>query len=133
MTTSAANRKLTDVRLRALLDRPPSERIELKDGTIYGLTLRVGPRGRPTWAFRFRVRGEGGNTERGTKLNGVRYHRASLGIYPDVTIKEARRKAAAYADEAAAGRNPLNDFQERAIDKRDTAAALVEDYVAHAE
>ncbi|KGB52647.1 Phage integrase [Sphingopyxis sp. LC81] len=133
MTTSAPNSKLTDVRLRALLDRPPSERIELKDGTIDGLTLRVGPRGRPTWTFRFRIRGEGGITERGTKLNGVRYHRVSLGSYPDVTIKEARRKAAAYADDAAAGRNPLTDFQERAIDKRDTVAALVEDYVAHAE
>ena len=131
MTISAANRKLTDVRLRALLDRPPSERIELKDGTIDGLTLRVGPRGRPTWTFRFRVRGEGGITERGTKLNGVRYHCVSLGSYPDVTIKEARRKAAAYADDAAAGRNPLTDFEERAVDKRDTVAALVEDYVAH--
>lgn len=133
MTTGAANRKLTDVRLRALLDHPPSERLELKDGTVDGLTLRVGPRGRPTWTFRFRVRGEGGITERGTMLNGVRYHRVSLGSYPDVTIKEARRKAAAYADDAAAGRNPLTDFEERAIDKRDTVAALVEDYIAHAK
>ena len=72
MTTSAANRKLTDVRLRALLDSPPSDRVELKDGTIDGLTLRVGPRGRPTWTFRFRIRGEGGLTDRGTKLNGAR-------------------------------------------------------------
>jgi integrase len=133
MTTSAADRKLTDVRLRALLDRPPSNRVELKDGTVDGLTLRVGPRGRPTWAFRFRIRGEGGLTDRGTKLNGARYHRVSLGTYPDVTIKEARRKAAAYADDAAAGRNPLAEFEERAIDKRDTVAALVEDYIAHAE
>lgn len=53
--------------------------------------------------------------------------------YPDVPIKEARRKAAAYSDDAAAGRNPLTDFEENAVDKRDTVAALVEDYVAHAE
>ncbi|MBJ7439006.1 MAG: integrase family protein [Sphingopyxis sp.] len=133
MTTRAANRKLTDVRLRALLDHPPSERVELKDGTVDGLTLRVGPRGRPTWTFRFRVRGEGGITERGTKLNGSRYHRVGLGTYPDVPIKEARRKAAAYSDDAAAGRNPLADFEENAVDKRDTVAALVDDYVAYAE
>ena len=133
MTTTAANRKLTDVRLRTLLDRQHSGRVELKDGTVDGLSIRIGPRGRPTWAFRFRIRGEGGLTDRGTKLNGARYHRVSLGTYPDVTIKEARRKAAAYADDAAAGRNPLAEFEERAIDKRDTVAALVEDYVAHAE
>ncbi len=133
MPANPKNPKLTDIRLRALLDRPPVKRIELKDGTVDGLTLRIGPRGRPTWSFRFRIVGEGGVTERGTKLVGSRYHRVSLGTYPDVGLKEARRKAAAYLDDAAAGRNPILEFEEQAIDKRDTVANLVDDYIAHAK
>jgi integrase len=125
--------KLSDVRLRALLDRPPARRVELKDGTVDGLTLRVGPRGRPTWSFRFRLRGAGGLTERGTKLNGARYHRVSLGTYPDVSLKEARRKAAAFLDDVATGKNPLIEFEENAVDRRDTVAELVADFLVHAE
>jgi len=124
---------LTDIQLKALLAKPPPERLELKDGTIDGLALRAGPRGKPTWTYRFRVRGAGGITPRGTQLNGARYHRISLGSYPAVSLKAARAKASAYAEAVERGENPIETLDENAVDRRDTVAALIDDYVAHAE
>jgi Arm DNA-binding domain len=124
---------LSDVRLKALLANPPQTRLELKDGIIDGLTLRVGPRGRPTWTYRFRIRGAGGTTDRGTQLNGARYHRVSLGSYPSVSIKAARAKAGLYAEAVERGENPVDALEENAVDRRDTVASLIDDYVGHAE
>lgn len=124
---------LTDVKLKALLNNPPAERVELKDGVVDGLTVRVGPRGKPTWTYRFRVRGAGGTTARGTQLNGARYHRISLGTYPGVSIKAARARAAAYGEAAERGENPLDALEENAVDRRETVSALIDDYLAHAQ
>lgn len=124
---------LTDVKLKALLNNPPAERQELKDGVVNGLTLRAGPRGKPTWTYRFRVRGAGGTTARGTQINGARYSRISLGIYPTVSIKAARAEASRYAEMVERGENPLDVLEENAVDRRDTVAALIDDYVDHAE
>lgn len=124
---------LTDIKLKGLLNNPPADRAELKDGIVKGLLLRVGPRGKPTWTYRFRIKGAGGTTARGTSLNGARYHRISLGTYPAVTIKAARAKASAYAEMAERGENPLDALEENAVDRRDTVAALIDDYVKHAE
>lgn len=107
--------------------------MELKDGKVEGLTIRVGPRGRAVWTYRFRVRGAGGTTARGTFLNGTRYHRVSLGTYPTTSMKAARAKAAAYAQAAERGENPLEALEENAVDRRNTVADLIDDYVAHAE
>lgn len=123
---------LSDVRLKALLANPPAARLELQDGIVDGLTLRAGPRGRPTWTYRFRIRGAGGTTDRGTKLNGIRYHRVSLGSYPLVSIKAARAKAGLYAEAVERGENPVDALEENAIDRRDTVASLIDDYVDHA-
>lgn len=128
-----AKGKLTDIQLRAYLSNPPAQRVEVKDGTVEGLTVRVGPRSRPTWVFRFRLRGAGGVTDRGTPINGAKYHRVSIGAYPEVSVTEARKKAAAYLDDVKAGRNPLDEFEERAVARGDTVGQLVEDYLAHAE
>jgi integrase len=124
---------LSDVRLKALLANPPEARLELKDGIIDGLTLRIGPRGRPTWTYRFRIRGAGGTTDRGTQLNGARYHRVSLGSYPSVSIKAARAKAGLYAEAVERGENPVDALEENAVDRRDTVASLIDDYVEQAK
>lgn len=124
---------ITDRELKALLERPPEKRQELKDGTIDGLTVRVGPRGKPAWTFRFRLLGAGGVTGRGTKLNGVRYHRVALGIYPALSVKEAREKAAAYLASIERGENPLERLEDEAVDGQDTVNSLVQDYLAHAK
>lgn len=124
---------LSDVQLKALLAKPPAERVELKDDKVDGLTLRVGPRGRPTWTYRFRVRGAGGTTARGTQLNGRRYHRVSLGAYPAVSIKAARAKAGLYAEAVERGENPIDGLEENAVDRRDTVADLIDDFLTHAD
>jgi len=124
---------LSDVKLKALLNNPPPSRIELQDDKVDGLSLRVGPRGRPTWTFRFRIRAAGGTTARGTQLNGTRYHRVSLGTYPAVSIKAARAKASLYAEATERGENPIDTLEENAVDRRDTVAALIDDYLTHAE
>jgi integrase len=123
----------SDLQLKALLANPPAMRQELKDDKVDGLMLRVGPRGRPTWTYRFRIRGAGGTTGRGTELNGTRYHRVSLGTYPAVSIKAARAKAGLYAEAVERGENPIEALEERAVDRRDTVAALIDDYLGHAE
>ncbi|MFZ1366580.1 Arm DNA-binding domain-containing protein, partial [Sphingorhabdus sp.] len=114
---------ITDRELKALLDKPPAQRVELNDGTIDGLMIRVGPRGRPTWTLRFRVRGAGGITDRGTKLNGTRYHRVSLGTYPTVSIKVARQKAAGYLAALEGGEDPIASLEDQAIRRRATVQA----------
>lgn len=124
---------ITDRELKALLDKPPAHRVELNDGTIDGLMIRVGPRGRPTWTLRFRVRGAGGITDRGTKLNGTRYHRVSLGTYPTVSIRVARQKAAGYLAALECGEDPIASLEDQAIRRRDTVQALVDEYLIHAE
>jgi integrase len=124
---------LTDVKLKGLLNNPPAERQELKDGIVDGLTVRVGPRGKATWTYRFRVRGAGGMTARGAQLNGKSYPRVTLGTYPTVSIKAARAKASAYAEAVERGENPLDALEENAVDRRDTVAALISDYVDHAQ
>jgi hypothetical protein len=99
---------LTDAKLKSLYSSPPAERIELNDGTISGLLLRVGPRGRPTWTLRYTVKGRGGVTERGKKLAGRKFYRITLGEYPAISLLKARAQAAnmlADADNAASIRS----------------------------
>ena len=123
---------LNDKQLQALLREPPSRRTDLPDGTVDGLSLRVGPRGKPTWAYRFRWRGAGGVTSRGTALNGARYHRVSLGQYPAVSIKTARQKASDLVALMERGGDPLEKLEAAAVDRRDTVQALIDDYVSFA-
>jgi len=41
--------------------------------------------------------------------------------------------AATYAHDAAAGKNPLAEFEDRAVDRKDSVELLASDYLAHAE
>jgi Arm DNA-binding domain len=84
---------LTDVKLRALLAQPPETRLDVRDGSITGLTLRKGPHGQPIWTLRFTVKGAGGMSERGHKLAGREFYRLTLGTYPLVSLQEARAAA----------------------------------------
>ncbi len=133
MRATPADGKRLDTTLKAYLEKPPAERLEIKDGTVDGLTIRIGPRGKPKWTFRFRVKGDGGVTERGTKLNGARYHRVALGVYPTMSVKAARAKASAYVEDIEEGRNPILSFEEKAVDRHDKISDLVENFITHAE
>lgn len=122
----------SDIQLRALLAKPPACRLEISDDKVEGLAVRIGPRGKATWTYRFRVRGSGGVTSRGTPLNGTEYNRVSLGTYPAVSIKGARQKASTYAEQIERGENPLEVLEEGAIPKADTVGKLIDSYVAYA-
>ncbi|MFN7606726.1 MAG: Arm DNA-binding domain-containing protein, partial [Hyphomonadaceae bacterium] len=111
---------LTDVKMRALLADPPTTRMELPDGSIPGLYLRVGPARHPTWTFRYVVKGASGTTSRGTKLAGRKFYRLTLGIYPYVSLREARAKAALMIADAEQGINPANEIERQA--EADTSA-----------
>jgi hypothetical protein len=65
---------LTDAKIRAA--RPSERPVKLFDGG--GLYLEVSPRGGRWWRLKFRFEG--------------REKRLSLGIYPQVSLKEVRRR-----------------------------------------
>src|SRR5438105_2641340 len=83
--------RLTDAKLRSWIDKRPAERLAVPDGTVPGLTLRVGPQ-TMTWTLALRVKGEGGVSARGAQLKG-RKQRITLGEYPAVTLEAARATA----------------------------------------
>lgn len=121
---------LTDVKMRALLADPPTTRMELPDGSIPGLFLRVGPTRHPTWTFRYVVKGASGTTSRGTKLAGRKFYRLTLGIYPYVSLREARAKAALMIADAEQGINPATEIERQA--EADTSAVYTINMLADA-
>jgi hypothetical protein len=98
--------KLTDVGIRAVLAKPRTGRVELPDGAVPGLTLRIGKTRGATWSLMIRVFGEGGITDRGHGLMGPK-RRLTLGAYPQVSLHAARAKANAYIDQARRGESPV--------------------------
>lgn len=122
---------LTDAKLKSLYAAPPAERLEVKDGTISGLLLRVGPRGRPTWTLRYTVKGRGGVTERGKKLAGRKFYRITLGEYPALSLLKARAQAANMLAEADNGINPVERLASVATVKRGTISELSEAFLEH--
>lgn len=97
-------KRLTDVVIRALVNRPVVERRDLVDGAVPGLILRIGPH-HATWSITVRVSGEGGVTRRGHPRKGKRI-RVSVGQYPKTTLEAARSIASGYLDQAKRGISP---------------------------
>lgn len=122
---------LTDAKLKSLYAAPPAERLELNDGTISGLLLRVGPRGRPTWTLRYTVKGRGGVTERGKRLAGRKFYRITLGEYPALSLLKARAQAANMLADADNGINPVERVESVATVRRGTIAELSEAFLEH--
>ena len=91
-----------------ILKAKPKEKLyRMADGLRNGLSLEVAPGGGKRWRFRYRIQGV-------AKM-------ISLGTYPDVSLKEAREKAAAAKIEVANSVDPAvkriasqggNTFQE---------------------
>jgi integrase len=104
--------RLTDVAVRAALKRPRQGRVDLADGAVPGLELRLGPR-HATWSLTVRVRGEGGVSRRGYAKKGKRV-RISLGEYPKTTLEAARSLASGYLDQAKQGVNPARTLEHSA-------------------
>jgi integrase len=100
-----AKDRVTDVQLRAWAAKRPAKRFVIKDGTVPGLSVRVGPLG-IVFGLRFRVKGEGGVDERGKHQAG-KQHRVDLGEYGQITLEAARSTANSYLDQAKKGINAL--------------------------
>jgi len=123
--------RLTDVKLRSWIKRPPASRISVPDGAVPGLSIRVGP-GSMTWSLKLRVRGDGGISSRGHQLNG-KTHRVTIGEYPAVTLETARATANQYWDQAKKGISPVKALEEGrtagGLTIRELGESFISDYV----
>jgi integrase len=120
-------RKLTATAIQALLRKPPSKRIDLMDGAVTGLMLRIGPSG-ATWSLRIRVVGEGGITARGHRKKGDK-SRVTLGEYHTMSIERARAIANTYLDQANQGISPVAALESAATSGGLTVCALAEKFL----
>ena len=119
--------KLTATALQARLRDPPRKRIDLMDGAVPGLMLRIGPSG-ATWSLRIRVVGEGGVSARGHQKKGDK-SRVTLGAYPALSIERARALANTYLDQANKGVSPLAALESAATSGGLTVRALSERFI----
>lgn len=102
------HRDITDTYLQSL--KPPvSGRLEIHDTRVGGLMLRVTQAGVLTWSVRSRL-GDGKRV------------RPSLGHWPEVSIREARRTARMMLGDIAAGKDPVAE-KRRARAERAARAA----------
>jgi hypothetical protein len=93
--------RLTDTALKAASRKSRSSQVDLLDGTVPGLFVRLGNVDTATWSLRLRVSGEAGTSRRGLKLKGRKY-RLTLGTYPVMGIELARAQENEYRAQANA-------------------------------
>jgi Arm DNA-binding domain len=92
-------RDMTDLYLQSL--KPPvSGRLEIQDARVNGLVLRVTPAGVSTWSVRHRL------------ADGKRV-RPSLGRWPEMSIKEARKRAKVVIGDITRGKDPVAESVRR--------------------
>lgn len=95
---------LTEPGVAKLAKAQPGQRNEKPDALAPGLILRVNDRGAKSWYVRFRVDG--------------REAKVALGVWPTVTLAEARNLARAARDKAASGVDPRSARAAQASEKR---------------
>jgi integrase len=109
--------KLTDKALRAL--KPQDHIYSVADGD--GLSVEVWPNGAMYWRFRYR--------------HGGKAKRLSLGVYPEVTLKEARDRLAAARALLRDGADPSRQQKQAKRDAMGAAerefAKVAADWLAH--
>ena len=104
--------KLTDAAIRNA--KPKATPYKLADGG--GMYLLVTPKGQRWWRFDYRHAG---------KRNTV-----SLGVYPDVGLKEARSKRQELRTLVAAGACPSDARKDAKTTRVDTLKAVSEEWLA---
>jgi integrase len=103
----ASRTRLTDAVARQAPARP--ERYEIAEAS--GLALRVAPSGAKSWGWRYRA-------------PDGRQRRLTLGVYPKVSLADARERQAAARRLLALGKDPSDDRP-----SRETVADLAEVYL----
>ncbi|AYG95792.1 site-specific integrase [Brevundimonas naejangsanensis] len=98
--------RLTD-KFVASVSAPPGKRLDVHDENPRGagLMLRVSETGRKAWTFRYR-------TENGDK------RRLSLGLYPDVSLVEARKRCAQARLQAIDGVDPAGEKRRKRVERQ---------------
>jgi integrase len=86
---------LTDTGIKAL--KPRAGRYIVSDGR--GLSLDILPSGKMSWLYRY-------------SFDGKR-EKATLGGYPDLTLRKAREKRDELAAQVASGKNPADEAKQR--------------------
>ncbi len=105
--TENVRKKLTDAFIRAI--RPEGRRVEYLDEGYTGrssLYLRVGASGRKTWTFVYRF--------------GGKIRRAQLGVYPELSLVNARRLAGEMVLSMDSGKDPRDSM---GVEARETKAS----------
>jgi integrase len=110
-TTTLPKRKLTEAGI-ARLKPPPSGRLQVPDGHLTGLWLRVTDRGVKSWSVLYRA-------------NGGPVRRLTLGRWPAVGVAEARTLAREALLTAAKGQDPalIKREQQQAGDRFEEVTA----------
>ena len=120
--------RLTDAGLRAEINKARTAQVARADGSVPGLSIRMGAGRTATWSLLLRVSGEGGTTARGNLRCG-RKHRLTLGTYPALSLEAARAKANQILDDAKRGTNPVVAMREAATVGGLTVAQLSERFL----
>lgn len=95
--------------------KPEEKQYELIDSKIPGLQLRVNPSGKKAWALRYSV-GSGENLVK---------NRLPLGLFPEVTVTEARKAAQQAKSDVARGADPVGERKAEAERKIEEEKAKV--------
>lgn len=103
---------LTDTAIKAL--KPRSTRYVVTDGQ--GLVLEIHPTGNMTWRYRYRLKGKA--------------EKASIGRYPEISLKAARQKRNDLAALVALDQSPAQEKQraKQALSKNTTVKEFGERY-----
>ncbi|QCI93387.1 integrase arm-type DNA-binding domain-containing protein [Novosphingobium sp. EMRT-2] len=108
---------LTDTAVR---NAKPREKA-FKLGDSGGLYLQVTPTGAKLWRLKYRVHGK--------------EKKLAIGVYPEISLADARAKRDAAKAELASGKDPSREKQRRAIiakaDAGNTFALIASEFIAH--
>ena len=106
--------KLTNAAIAATQAPPKGKRVELKDDASPGLVLRISATA-STWSFTYRL--------------GSKMIRATIGRYPDVSLAQARDRAAEIRLAKGQGRDPRREKKVATARELLTFDALADDFM----
>ncbi|WP_052370699.1 tyrosine-type recombinase/integrase [Chromobacterium haemolyticum] len=107
-----ATKLLTDARINAL--KPKDARYRITDSG--GLLLEVMPSGTKVWRYRY-------------QLHGVRQPTLTIGPYPEISLKAARKQRDAWAELVAHGESPKRAVQAAKVERLNTVAAFADNWL----
>ncbi len=109
-----ARKKLTDAAVNRL-KAPESGRTDYWDAMLPGFGLRITDKGAKSWVVMYRV--------------GGRLRRLTLGSYPAISLKDARREAGEAMREAAKGNDPATMKALAKHQRVDTFKEVAEEFI----